>query len=42
MVPQLTGKLHDNILQDIGSILEETEIGGLRFESVYLSVKVQI
>ena len=37
MVPQLTGKPHDNVLQDIRRIIEEVGIGELRFESSYLS-----
>ena len=35
--PQITGKPHDNILKDIRRILEETGIGGLRFDSSYIS-----
>ena len=36
MVPQLTGKPHDNILKDIRRILDEGEIDRLRFESIFL------
>jgi Rha family phage regulatory protein len=35
-IAELTGKRHDNVLRNIKRILEEAEIGWLRFESVYL------
>ena len=37
MVPQLTGKDHKNVLNDIANVLEEAGIGQLKFESSYLS-----
>ena len=37
MVPQLTGKPHDNILKDIRRILDEGEIGHVQFNGSYLS-----
>ena len=37
MVPQLTGKPHENVLQDIRRILDEVGIGAVRFDSSYLS-----
>ena len=37
MVPQLTGKPHDNVLKDIRCILEEVGIGASKFGSSYLS-----
>ncbi len=36
IVPQLTGKPHDNVLKDIRKILNEVEIDQLKFEGVYL------
>jgi phage regulator Rha-like protein len=40
-IAELTGKGHDNVLRNIKRILEEAEIDGLRFESVYLGGNVQ-
>ena len=34
--PQVTGKDHKNVLNDIRRILEEVEIDRLRFESIFL------
>ena len=36
-IAKLTGKDHKNVLQDIRRILEEVEIDGLKFQSVYLA-----
>jgi len=36
-IAALTGKRHDNVLRDIKSMLEEMEIGELKFEGSYLS-----
>ena len=36
MVPQLTGKPHDNVLKDIRKILNEVEIDESKFGLVYL------
>ena len=36
-IAEMTGKRHDNVMADIERILDEAEIGALRFQASYLT-----
>ena len=38
-IATLTGKRHDNVMRDIKAMLDELEIGALKFEGTYLDVQ---
>jgi len=38
-IAELTGKRHDNVMADIERILDEAEIGALRFQDTYLTAQ---